>query len=236
MCDGSGYIYDKETNTFKFCKCYELQIAQSKLKFANIPEEFKDLKVNDFDTEIYTDENDKMLARVAKKAVVNYIKKFDTTYKIGKGLYFYSNAKGSGKTRLMASLGNAVIKKHMKSVKFTTTNNLLDEIRNTFKSDTYSKLVEEIKRSDILILDDFGTERPTEWVSEMFYSILNDRMTSKRITMFTSNYSIENLKYDDRIISRVEKMAMPVKFPEQSVRTVLAKKENENLMKFLMEA
>ena len=134
----------------------------------------------------------------------------------------------------MASIGNALIKRHFKSVRFLTTNNLLDEIKNTFQTEGYSKLMEQIKRVDILMLDDFGGERPTDWVNEVFYSILNDRMTAKKITFFTSNAEAEALQYGERIISRVMKMAMPVKFPEESIREAMAKKENESLMTLLM--
>ena len=180
LCGGSRHIYNKKENGYTICKCIELGILENKLKFADIPDEFKDLQVNDFNTEIYDGDDNKRLARVAKKIAVNYVKNFESISKKGKGLYFYSSSKGSGKTRLMVSLGNELIKVHMKSVKFITTNNLLDEIKNTFNNDTYSKLIEDIKRVDILILDDLGAERPTEWVNEIFYNILNDRMVLKK--------------------------------------------------------
>jgi DNA replication protein DnaC len=52
-------------------------------------------------------------------------------------------------------------------------------------------------------------------------------MSAKRVTIFTSNCQIEDLRHDDRIINRIQKMALPVPFPEQSIRAELAAKEAE---------
>ena len=170
---------------------------------------------------------------MAKKLAIGYIKKFDQIKEQGKGFYFYSQTKGSGKTSLMASMGNALMKTHFASVRVLTTNNLLHAIKNTFETEGYYKLMEQIKRVDILMLDDFGGERPTEWDNEVFYTILNDRMTGNKITFFTSNTEIEALQYGESIVNRVMKMAMPIKFPEESIREGIAKK-NEGFMALLM--
>lgn len=79
----------------------------------------------------------------------------------------------------------------------------------------------------MLVLDDIGVEKMSPWVNEKFYSILNGRMIQKQITIFTSNCVIEQLAFDERIINRIQKMALPVPFPEESVRSVLASAENK---------
>lgn len=237
-CDGSGIIINKETNSGTMCKCHFDQILDRKLKFANIPEVFKDLTLNSFDTSLYLKDENKAKAIAAKKMAVNYIKEFETFQERGKGLYLYSQVKGSGKTRMAISIGNALMKVKKLGVKYTTTLDLLDEIKKTFDKDsemTESKLIESIKRIDILILDDVGVENPTPWVKSIFYSILDGRMDNKKITIFTSNLSLDQLQHDDRLKSRIEKMAIPVHFPEESIRSKLAKSENEELQRLLLE-
>ena len=239
MCDGSGLIYDPEVNTGTFCKCYEQHKLNNKLKFAQIPSEFQGYKIKDFNINIYNEKN-KNAALIAKKAAIEFVNKFDEFQKGGKGLYFYSEIKGSGKTRLACSIGNALINMYFKNVRFITTINLLDKLKSTFdknktsESLTYDKLIQEIKNVEILILDDIGVEVASEWAKEAFYSILNDRMTYKKVTIFTSNCKYEDLMYDERIIERIAKMAIPIKFPEQSIRSALAKKENEQYIKMLV--
>lgn len=237
ICDGSGVISKPGSSDSWFCKCRPSLIMKNKLKFAQIPPEFANLKVNDFQTDIYTDKEAQTLACTAKSIAIAYVKNFAKCD--GKGLYFYSNAKGSGKTRLMVSVGNALIHTQGVGVRFITTNTLLDEIKATFEKseegESYSALIAGLKRCDVLILDDMGAERPTSWVNEIFYGLLNDRMTAKKPTLFTSNCCIENLGYSDRIVNRLFRMAMPVKFPEESIRQALAKQENEDFIKELLK-
>lgn len=240
MCDGSGVILlDEHGFNTKICDCVKLMNKRNKLKFANVPEEFKELKVGEFETDIYEKPESKSLARSAKKWAIEYVKRFEIFKTDGKGLYFYSSEKGSGKTRLMISVGNALINTYNTGVKFVTTNELLDNIRFSFgkkdeERNTYESLMNDIKETEILLLDDIGAERPSDWVNDVFYSILNDRMTHKKVTLFTSNLAMEQLPYNDRITSRIFKMALPVKMPEESVRSKMAMAENEKYLKMIM--
>lgn len=233
-CDGSG-VYVNEKGCAEFCKCREDAILESKLEFAKIPEEFKNLKVADFDTSLYSGK-EKHTANMARKAIVQYIKNYEEFKGKGKGLYLYSNTKGSGKTRLVASLGNALVSTYKERVRFITTLDLLDEIKATYNRESAlseNEILSAIKEVDVLILDDIGVEGDSPWVQEKLYSILNGRMINNLVTIFTSNSRVEELKQDERIKNRLEKMAIPIKMPEQSIRTRLAKEENEELQSLL---
>lgn len=237
-CDGSGMILDSETNTAIICKCYYDKIADNKLEFANIPEVFKELTINSFRIDLYSKDESKQKAIVAKKMSANFVKNFETFQEEGKGLYLYGDVKGSGKTRMAASIGNALMKVKGVGVKYTTTVDLLNEIKRTFHRDsqtTESDLVESIKKVEVLILDDVGVENPTPWVKSIFYSILDSRMDNKKVTIFTSNLSMDQLQHDERLKSRMEKMAIPVEFPDESIRSNMAKSENEELQRLLLE-
>ncbi len=243
-CDGSEIIItaDEDGNQrARRCRCAEYHIMKTKLSFANIPPEFDGLTVKSFDIDMYRLECNRELAQNIKRIAIEYVKNFEALKKTGKGLYFYGEAKGSGKTRLTVSIGNALIAQHMAAVKFVTTLNLIEEIKSTWDQaqasgpeKSQSLLIADIKKIDVLILDDFGTERPSSWVNEIFYNILNDRMTANKVTIFTSNCKIEDLRHDSRIINRIMKMAVPVKFPEESVRTTLARQENEKVLNMLL--
>ena len=135
LCDGSGIIFDSSGRNARPCDCVKILSKRNKLNFANVPEEFKNFKVGEFETEIYAVEDNRETARSAKKWAIEYVKKFDIFSQDGKGLYFYSTEKGSGKTRLMISVtrdlvvGNALINMYGVSVRFITANDLLDNIR-----------------------------------------------------------------------------------------------------------
>ena len=231
-------ILNAKTNTATMCKCYYDQIVNKKLEFANIPEVFKDLTINSFRIDLYSKDESRQKAIVAKKMAANFVKNFEVFQEEGKGLYLYSNIKGSGKTRMAISIGNALMKVKRIGVKYTTTIDLLDEIKRTFDKDslmTESELINSIKKVDVLILDDVGVENPTPWVKSIFYSILDGRMDNNKITIFTSNLSMDELQHDDRLKSRIEKMALPIEFPEESIRSKIARSENEELQRILLK-
>ena len=169
----------------------------------------------------------------------NYVKEFRGISEEGKGLYMYSKTKGSGKSRMAASVANDIITQYRISAKFATTLQILDEIKRTWHEQTGAdsgeqKFLADIIRVPVLVIDDIGVEKSTEWVNEKFYSILNGRMIQKQVTIFTSNCEMENLLFDDRIINRIMKMALPVPFPDESVRAALAKAENRELYNRLL--
>lgn len=213
------------------------RVAKSRLAFADIPEQFKDLTIKSFDTTLYKTENGKHEALTAKKICGNYVKNFEKMKEDGKGLYLYSEVKGSGKTRMAVSIANALINHKNTSAKFTTALKILEEIKNTYGKDaeySESKLLEQISRVDVIVFDDIGTEKASSWVNEKFYEILNNRLIDKKVTMFTSNCKVEELKLDERIKNRIQRMAIPVKFPEESIRGYLAQKENEEAIEMLL--
>ena len=154
----------------------------------------------------------------------------------GIGLYFYSGTKGSGKTRLAVSIANELIEKYDTRVKFSTSIQILDEITKTWKDKEFSEseLINQLVDSEILIIDDFGTENAKDWKNEKFYSIINGRYVEKKITIFTSNFSLDDLSYDDRIINRIKERVLQIPFPEESIRETLAKKLKEELREGVM--
>lgn len=241
-CDGSGMslVTNEETgDTFgRYCRCREHMIQEKRIKFANIPHEFKGQTLKSFRIDWYSNEISRGRAAIAKKAAVNFVMNYETFEKKGKGLYFYSYVKGSGKTRLAVSIGNALIATKKAAVKFTTTLDLLHEIKKSYDKETLytqSQIIEALTNVQCLILDDIGVEKQSEWVKEIFYSLIDHRMTKKKVTIFTSNVKIDELKHDERIKNRIERMAVPIYLPDESIRSQMAQKENEDLTNLLFK-
>lgn len=221
-----------------FCKCHKDAMQKNRLKFADIPTEFTGLTVNSFEVNCYERDSNSQIARKAKQMVANYIRNFAEFEQIGKGLYFYSETRGSGKTRIAVSLGNVLLNTIGRQVKFITSIDLLQEIKNTYNKETEyteSQIINAITSVDVLIIDDIGVENKTSWVNEILFGIFDNRMKHKKITIFTSNCEIENLDHDERLKSRIFKMCIPVKMPDEDVRKSIAKTENEELQFKLME-
>ena len=241
-CDGSGNIVYQNAETFDkfwdYCEeCRSKRIMQDKILFANIPEEFKDLTIKSFDLKYYETDISKKRAADAKRMAARYVQDIKKYKDMGKGLYFYSKTTGSGKTRLAVSIGNALIKNKNISCKFISTINLLKSIQSTFGNKeglSTDKLIQAVKTIDCLILDDIGAESPTNWVSELFLNLIDDRATSRKITIYTSNCSIEQLKHDIRAKERINRTCASIWMPEENVREKLATAENLEMTRELL--
>ena len=94
--------------------------------------------------------------------------------------------------------------------------------------------MQQSKSIPILILDDIGIEQSKPWVKEIFYRVLDTRMTCKRITLITFNMPLEGLQYDARIISHLEKMVIKVQMPEEDIRRKLGDEEGQAMINKLL--
>lgn len=241
ICQNTGweFYFEDGYEIVRECPCgiRKREIHKSRLKFAEIPEAFKDVRLSNFKKTVYQREESQNMIVDAAKAVRYWLQNLENMKERGIGLYLYSGTKGSGKTRLIASIANEIIEKYETQVKFCTSIQILQEIKETwdkkrdYEHETEKKLIDALADTDILIIDDFGAEQDKGWVDERFYSIINGRYVSEKITLFTSNMSVEDLKYDERIKNRIKERVLQIPFPEESVRDTLA----SNLKKELIE-
>lgn len=243
LCKGTGWFF-VDDNTVKECECglIEKQRQESKLQFATIPEAYKDVTLNDIVTKYYESITSKNTMKGIFNTVNDYLENLYTNIEEGRGLYLWSNTKGSGKTMFATALANELINEHHRYVKFATSLDILDEIKSTYgrrdrdtEESAESKLLKDLVSAEFLIIDDFGTERATDWAGEKFYQIVNKRYINMKVTFFTSNYDLNTLKYDDRITNRIRERNHILHFPEESVREVKARLEDRMLQKRLKE-
>lgn len=221
-------------NTVKECDCglVERERQNSKLKFASIPETYKDVRLKDMRYSCYEKPESKTVFKATAALVKWYLENLGENEEEGKGIYLWSDTKGSGKTMLAAALANELINEYRRYVKFATSLDILGEIRATYDKNSEvseSKLLKDLIGAEFLVIDDFGTERITDWTGDMFYQIINNRYINKKITFFTSNYDLKTLKYDDRITNRIRERSFLVHFPEESVREFKARKDESKI-------
>ena len=221
----------------KPCTCRAKAIQKRRMAFAELPDGLSDIRLASFSISVYTNEESRQKARIACQIVKEYLDMFKDAKRKGMGLYICSETKGSGKTRMAASIANELMEKHNTQVKFSTSMRILTEIRRSYDPGTAmteSQLLSALSTTEVLIIDDFGTERVTDWVKDKFYEIINNRYVDKKVTIFTSNEPVEGLKYDDRITNRIKEMCYQVNFPEESVRDHIADKNMQDMMRKVM--
>lgn len=125
------------------------------------------------------------------KAVNKFYKDYQNDKNI-KGLYVHGSF-GSGKTYIIASLFNALSQNGYKAL-IIYYPEMLRLLKSSFQTN-YDELMESIKNSDLLLIDDIGAESITSWSrDEVLGTILQYRMDNKLPTFFTSNLDINELE------------------------------------------
>ena len=183
-----GYVYFPEKKESKWifsyvpCRYQKLALKDAKKKKTNenILDEarIKDIKITKNRTEI-----------------IKWIKKYYdeyNPYKTSKGLYLHGNF-GTGKTYLLASLLNEIKNKYGISTEIVYVPELLRRLKEDLS--LVGERLFELERVDILLLDDIGAEKVTEWGrDEILGTILQTRMNREMPTFFTSNLNINELE------------------------------------------
>jgi DNA replication protein DnaC len=110
---------------------------------------------------------------------------------------------GCGKTHLAAAIANFAVDLGVPTL-FITVPDLLDTLRFAYSDpeETFENRFEEIRRSTLLILDDFGTQNATPWAQEKLFQIINYRYINHLPLVVTTNLLLEQI--DGRIRSRLE--------------------------------
>lgn len=222
----SGGYFIEDVNGYVFFLS-QRRITEQESEFRRIrammPLEYMNLTSKDFDFGKYGIDMSKT-TRIIQKFIMNYENFQDKNM----GLYIYSGTKGSGKTMLACCILNEISKRYIGSVKFI---NALDFLEMTKKGFNYDKPdVEALYMSKVLVIDDIGVQLEKEWINTVFYRLINSRYQNGKVTIYTSNMPINDLKMDDRIIDRIEATSFEVHLPEVPIRQQMRRAEKEKMM------
>jgi len=118
------------------------------------------------------------------------------------GWLFIHGPYGCGKTHLAAAIANFAVSLGVPTL-FLTVPDLLDTLRFAFQDpqETFEQRFEQIRRSPLLVMDDFGTQNATPWAQEKLFQIVNYRYINRLPTVITTN--LEPDKIEERIRSRL---------------------------------
>ena len=133
-------------------------------------------------------------------------------------------ASGTGKSYRAAQICTEIIKRGY-SAKFTSLGEIERELWDNDKSAVYKKL----ERYDLIVLDDFGAERRTDYTSEIRYNVIDTRYNSGKPLIFTTNItSFENKDIaDSRVNSRIREKVLLMRFDGESRRKTRQLNEDE---------
>jgi DNA replication protein DnaC len=162
------------------CDCIRASAAARLLAEARIPRRYQHC---DFDNYLAYNEQLTKAQQYARRLAESFPV-------VDKGL-FLQGPPGVGKTHLaVAVLRQVIVTRGARGI-FYDTRDLLKVIRSTYDPVNRTQemdILRPVMEADLLVLDDLGAEKTSEWVDETLNLIVNSRYSEKRTTIFTSNY------------------------------------------------
>ena len=200
-CHDSGWLLVKVDGKeiARPCPCRRDNMQSLKADNANIPLRFLGTELKSY----FPDKANPSQAK-AKKAAEKFIADYPA---VDNGLLFQGST-GVGKTRLLCCIGNQLIKEKNVEVLYIDWNDLTREMRSgedTSNRDfsTIGQLIQRLTRAELLLFDELGASRPSPWVEDNIYYLVNRRYNDNRMTLFASNFFDKKIGSEETLSERI---------------------------------
>jgi DNA replication protein DnaC len=217
------------------CDCrHGVKLTQA-FSRSHIPPKYEEATLENYDPRFAGADPSLQMAHVIAK---RYADDYPAMMVPGRALMF-SGSSGLGKTHLAVGILKVlVLEKGCKGL-FVYYQQLLKDIQNSWNQQTATtelQVLEPVFDAEVLVLDDLGSVKPTDWVWDMVAMVLNTRYNQKRVTIVTTNF--ENLpagtagagmtlgdRIGDRMRSRLLEMCREVRMQGTDYREKFAGQE-----------
>ena len=191
ICHGFGVLEHPKTGRLLPCKCREEAIASARVEDAGIPERYRNCSLQNWNA---LEESLKTAGGTART--------FVREWPVDRGLLIVGPV-GRGKTHLAVAILLELIREKGVRGAFCDFTDLLSRIQATFgrnADENPDEILAPYRDAELLVLDELGARRPTEWAREVLYGLLNTRYNRNRITILTTNFYDEAEKPGDETL------------------------------------
>lgn len=164
----------------------------------------------------------------------NYVEKFEDFKNDGKGLIFYGGV-GTGKTFIAAAIANALQANGVETL-VTNFTNISNKLQESF--DGKQAYMNSLNNFDLLVIDDFGAERKTEYMQEVVFNVIDARYRAGLPMVITTNLGLDAIKSpatieEKRVMDRVLEKCFPVEVSGGSHRRKNVREQFGNMKDML---
>lgn len=220
---------DTGTHGNYYCSCYMELIKQTAREEIKASAQMKKCTFETFDLSYYSDEPDPARGvsnRQFMSSNVAYLKDYVNGFsRDSRGLIMLGKT-GLGKTHLSLAIANRLIDKRF-NVYYDSAQGIFDRVQKQHfsRNDNDDELNEDIFESDLLIIDDLGTEFSTTFTVSALYNIVNTRINNGLPTIINTNMTSGEIeeKYSQRFASRIFGNCDIIEFFGRDIRQQKAK-------------
>ena len=246
LCEDTGLRVVERADGTRFartCECRVARRAERMVEQARIPKRHAHCTLESYDTQFPS--ADRSLGGALLQAR-NFLKTYPLETE-GKGLLFVGSP-GLGKTHLSVGLLRALILERGAKGLFVDYRDLLKQVQNSYDpavSTTELSILRPVFDAEVLVIDDLGASKPTDWVFDTVAHILNSRYNDRLTTIITTNFrnmpetrSEELARKNDaqrvmaertlgdriggRVLSRLREMCVEVNLSGKDFREIVA--------------
>jgi DNA replication protein DnaC len=229
-CNGTGWVpFAPGSYDINACSCQEGSRRSQRIVAAKIPKRYLHCRLDSF--------HDRGLAQLiaARSRVLEFANGWMAGANHGRGLLLTGGC-GSGKTHLaVAGLLEIIGSPKPGRLLFRNFQDLIQEIQASFDSDevpSKSEILRPLLEADLLVLDELGSQKPSMFVQDILYYIINTRYNEERTTIFTTNLNADTKptlteNIGERLRSRLFEMTEEVRMANvPDYRSQAARKSN----------
>ena len=210
---------------FCLCKCGDMADRKERQRVFDESRKMeieRNISGNDRIMQVSTFKADKFSNSAVSRVCRDYCRNWKEHYQPRNiGLYIYGDV-GVGKTFYACCIANEIARGFGDKVKVTSINTIINEV---FSTSDVSGYYRDLMNADLLVIDDFGAERKTDYGIEQVYNVVDGRYKLQKPLIITSNVDYDRItKTSDmrykRIYDRIIEMCLPVKMEGQSKRGI----------------
>jgi DNA replication protein DnaC len=183
LCGGTGWEF-MEGKGVRPCKCKKDGLRHKLINDARIPERYKDCALHNYEPKP---------GNVSQLRAINYAHRLVDDYPVvDRGLLFTGSV-GVGKTHLGVGILRGLMEKGIPCM-FAEYGPLLKTIQSCYSKASQAsemEILEPVFQTEVLLLDELGALKPSEWVLDMMRLIIGTRYSENRVTIVTTNYADE---------------------------------------------
>ncbi|HZS08242.1 MAG TPA: ATP-binding protein [Blastocatellia bacterium] len=201
-CQDTGWEY-VEGKGVRPCRCRVTDRRAQLLKAVRIPKRYQDCSFDNYHPQGSPTTQNFLTQAYALRDSKHLVDEYPN---LDIGLLFLGPC-GVGKTHLATAIIRALVQNKGVSCLFYDFRDLLKEIQDSYNpvsQNSELKVLAPIYEAEVLVLDELGASKPTDWVRDTMTQIINTRYNDRKVTIFTSNYPDEvSSPTDETLTDRV---------------------------------